>query len=416
MKRTSLFLPVLLFCVMLGAAFAQGTQWTVQVDSMTVQEAAQTKVSQLTAQGLSAYMLKSTVPGQGIRFRVRIGHFPSRSAAQAYGSKLKSQGVISDYFVALYEGGVPPAAKPVKAEPVEPKSEKASNPPSSQRQRSVPDKSPAMTQAPPKQAPTSLPPVTTAPATAAPANTTSPAVEKAPEKAAPKVLPSVPGTVKPPKDKIGSVQGEGVKPATEMSGNSVASNSTSEPVVTRKPEALPVHPKETVATAALPSVARFEDKSFGYSFEYPAHWTGGALNGEDLQMQRIDSGAIFRSQGDAAFSHAVWNSLKNANSTSYDNNLIVDLVIKSIGSSAGLQGLVETSRKMVQEGDQIKTFVDLKTTFRQAGTRTPLEFQGKAVIIRSNAGILLVVAFYSRESAAMLSAVSDRIIGSAKVP
>ncbi len=161
---------------------------------------------------------------------------------------------------------------------------------------------------------------------------------------------------------------------------------------------------------------RFEERTFGYSFEHPNYWNGGRLNQDELQSQRIDAGAVFRSQEDVAFMNAIWNSLKNANSPAYDNNLIVDLVIKSLSSGTGLQGLSEISRRMVQEGDQIKTFVDLRTLFRQPRANSPLEFQGKAVIIRANTGILLVVTFYSKEGAPTMVAAAERIISSARVP
>jgi hypothetical protein len=60
--------------------------------------------------------------------------------------------------------------------------------------------------------------------------------------------------------------------------------------------------------------------------------------------------------------------------------------------------------------------VDLRTLFRQPRSNQSLEFQGKAVIIRANTGILLVVTFYAKDSASTMIAAADRIIGSARVP
>jgi hypothetical protein len=225
--------------------------------------------------------------------------------------------------------------------------------------------------------------------------------------------------LKPPRDKKAS----NATPAdtSTSSASTVATISKPEPPAANGVTATMSPAVKTAAAAAAPAATtanfqRFEERGYGYSFEHPVYWNGGRLNPEELQAQRIDAGAVFRSQEDVAFLNAIWNSLKNANSPAYDNNLIVDLVIKSLSSGTGLQGLSEISRRIVQEGDQVKTFVDLRTLFHQPRANSPLEFQGKAVIIRANTGILLVVTFYSKESTPTMIAAAERIIGSARVP
>ena len=426
---TSILIVAALAFALSLTGLAQAGQYTVQIDSMTAQDAAQGKVQELKAKGLNAYWLKSSVPGQGVRYRVRIGRFANRAAAQSYGTRLKQQGLAAEFFAALYEGtsspltteqavkkSVPPLpTATVKAQPKPVEKPVVMAPaPTAQRLREV--KAPTASSVTNKPVvntsttdnvskPISVPqPQPTVPATNAPPKTVPPAETK-PLKITPS-LPAPFGEVKPPRDKK-------VENATDV-------NVTEAPINKIAASTLPKPVKETVAAAAAPAIAssylKFEDRSFGYSFERPNYWSGGPLPSEDLQAQRIDAGAIFRSQEDAAFTHAIWNSLKNANSPAYDNNLIVDLVIKSIGNSSGMQGLTETARRLVQEGDQIKTYIDLRTLFRQPRANSPLEFQGKAVIIRAGTGILLVVAFYSKESTPTMIAAAEKIVSSAHVP
>ncbi len=412
----SFLISLSLLIVLSLPGFSQSGQFTVQIDSMVNQDAAEAKVVQLKSQGLNAYWLKSSVPGQGLRFRVRIGRFPNRAAAQSYGTHLKQQGIIADYYAALWEGNTSPFGsiaeakpkpKPVVTAPVTTPKPVVTEPQQAQRVRETTKPlANTSTEKPPVNSPSAdngMKPMKVQPTPAMPASNAAPksvpVIETKPAKTSP--LPIPPMEVKPPRDKKASNE-------VPSSGNVATS--------------VGKIPKETIAAATTPAPTtivgfiKFEDKGFGYSFEHPNYWSGGNIDQNQLQAQRIDSGAIFRSQQDAAFTHAIWNSLKNANSPAYDNNLIVDLVIKSVGNSAGMQGLTETSRRMAQEGDQIKTFVDLRTMFQQTRATSPLEFQGKAVIIRSSAGILLVVAFFSKDSAPTMSASAERIISSANVP
>jgi hypothetical protein len=77
----------------------------------------------------------------------------------------------------------------------------------------------------------------------------------------------------------------------------------------------------------------------------------------------------------------------------------------------------EVGRKVVEDKQKghVKTFVDLRATFQQ-GQSAPLNFIGKAVIIRTTKGILLVATFYSKDSRTEVAAVADRVIASVKAP
>jgi hypothetical protein len=185
---------------------------------------------------------------------------------------------------------------------------------------------------------------------------------------------------------------------------------------TPKP-ASPLRPSPAPSPSTLPpGYTRFEDKAIGYSFAHPSYWTGSALGAEEMREQRIDSGAAFKSPEDAAFLSAVWNTLEGANSLTHDNDLIVRLIIQSMGSSSGTQSLTETARRVITEGGQIKTFVELRALFREPRSAAPLDFLGKAVIIRAGKGILLVTVFYSKDGPPHAAQVAERIIHSARAP
>lgn len=445
--RASPFSRLILPNLLLAFSFsvlAQSGQFTVQVDSMTTQDAAESKVQSLKAQGLNAYWLKSNVPGQGLRYRVRLGRFPSRAAAQTYGARLKQQGQAADFFVAAFEGNSSslgaaetakkPAAPVLSAAPKTPPAavKTAENKPAETKPAAVTPKQQEVKPIPP---PTLMQPATPAASTAEKSVTTVPAkpisapiITPTNTAPAPKPMTPAPSETKPLQSKpLAPTPLDEPKAPRDKKAENTRPNNTASPAAVMSvataaanTEAAAPNAKAPLAEAAMPVSAaaflRFEERSFGYSFEHPTYWNGGRLTADELQAQRIDAGAVFRSQEDVAFMNAIWNSLKNANSPAYDNNLIVDLVIKSLSSGAGLQGLNEVSRRMVQEGDQIKTFVDLRTLFRQPRANTPLEFQGKAVIIRANTGILLVVSFYSKDSASAMVAAAERIISSARVP
>jgi hypothetical protein len=476
--KASPFSPLLLISLLFGlsvAVAAQSGAYTVQVDSMTAQDTAESKVLQLKAQGQNAYWLKSNIPGQGIRYRVRIGRFPTRAAAQNYGMRLKQQGVTADFFVALFEGtssplGANEQAKKPAPQPIPPPSltkpttrtttetKAVSNKPTTplatpatnkaaENQTPSPVAAPAQRQREVKSSVGPSSGVSEKPVTPAPTNgtTTAPGLVRPevpriapPVTPAPQAAPASPSEYKPlqskplvptpveeskpPRDRKASIEppptttSNALVSAAAAKGEIVAA--TPKTVIESAPSSASAAPaaEATAASAKIASFQRFEERNYGYSFEHPAYWSGGRLSSDELQVQRIDAGAVFRSQEDVAFMNAIWNSLKNANSPAYDNNLIVDLVIKSLSSGTGLQGLNEISRRMVQEGDQVKTFVDMRTLFRQPRTNQAMEFQGKAVIIRANTGILLVVTFFSKDSAPTMIAAADRIIGSARVP
>lgn len=165
----------------------------------------------------------------------------------------------------------------------------------------------------------------------------------------------------------------------------------------------PAAPDSTTSSLTSPtpptpvvSFARFQDPQNGFSFEYPTYWTGNSLSSDDAKSQRINAGALFKSSEDAAFLNAIWNELDKANSPTNDNDLIVDVILKSMKSGDGTQTMEEVGRKVIEdkEKSQFKTFLDLRATFQTPGQETPLEFLGKAVIIRAGKGILLVATFY----------------------
>lgn len=179
----------------------------------------------------------------------------------------------------------------------------------------------------------------------------------------------------------------------------------------KEPVAAPV-----ASSISLPTFTRFQDSQTGFSFEYPNYWTGKPLNSEDAKAQRVNAGALFQSPEDSAFLNAIWNELDKANSPTNDNNLIVDVILKSMKSGEGTQRMEEVSRRIIEENGKIKTYLDLRATFVTPGQTSPMEFLGKAVIIRANKGILLVATFFSKEANPNVSNITDKIIASVKAP
>ncbi|HKX31912.1 MAG TPA: SPOR domain-containing protein [Blastocatellia bacterium] len=161
---------------------------------------------------------------------------------------------------------------------------------------------------------------------------------------------------------------------------------------------------------------KFQDPTIGFSFERPQYWEGGPLDPKDAQDQKVNAGALFKSYQDSAFINAIWNNLDKANSPDNDNDLIVELILRSMGSGDGTQ-MQELSRKVVSENGVIKTYLDLKAMFKAQGPQEgPLDFMGKAVIVRASKGILLVVAFYAKNGPSYVPSVAERIVASVRPP
>lgn len=350
----TLSLALLIAAAAFAPGYAQAGRFAVQFGAYPTRAEADAKASELKAQGIPAYIVKSNVPGKGVFYRVRTGSFASRGAADQNGQKLKTQGLVAEYYVAPYET---PEAEPT--------------------------------------ATTANNNVKPAPAPAVAAKEPN----KGPETAQPKTATLTPTATmtKPPAP----------APVTTTTANA--------PVVV--PSTTPATNPTTPPT--VPIVAgytRYQDQAAGYSFEHPQYWVGGALNTNDMQSQKISAGAMFKSNEDAAFLNAIWNKLDNANSPEHPNDMIVDLILKSMGTGNGTQNMQELSRRVVNEGQQIKTYLDLKAAFQVPNQSAPLDFIGKGVIIRASKGILLLVAFYSKDAPQTVAMTADHIIQTARTP
>jgi hypothetical protein len=358
MNSARLILCGSLLLLLFSPALAQ-RPFTTQLASFSSQPEAEELVSQLKARGLDAYWIKSNVPGSGIRYRVRVGRFASRAAAQASGEKLRQQGVTQEFYVTEYEA--PP--KPVAAQPpATPADLTAENPPASRPRVSR------------------LPAPAPAPAQAA---------------ASQRVV------ISPPATKKGSATSDPA--AAAPPGNLLKVGNLSAPSGARKP--------------VNPGFLIFQDPAIGYSFEHPSYWTGAAWSEAEKQAQNVDGGASFKSREDAAFLNVIWNRLPDANDPKkYDNSLLVDTIVKSMGSGTDTQTLSELSRRVETEGSQIRTWLDLNALFRDPQTAATLNFLGKAVITRSRQGILLVVVFYSQDAPQSATSNAERIIRSVRIP
>lgn len=359
------FLSICLVLLFGATAIAQTGRYALQFGAYPTRTEAEEKMAQLKAQGLDVYLVKSNVPGKGIFYRVRTGNFGSLAAAEQKGRQLKAQGTSSEYFVASYEK--PDAEAPAKVASNTPNTPNMTKPP----QTAPAPVNPAPVAAKPKEQPNTTTLTPTATMTSKPAPNATPA-------SAPAMTPPATTAANPPAATTGNSTGN---PASVIAG-----------------------------------YARYQDQAAGYSFEHPQYWVGGSLNSNEMQSQKVSAGAMFKSNEDAAFLNAIWNKLDKANSPDHDNDMIVDLILKSMGSGNGTQNMQALSRRVVTDGQQIKTFLDLKAAFQVPNQPAPLDFIGKGVIIRANKGILLLVTFYSKDAPQTVAMTADHIIQTARTP
>jgi hypothetical protein len=386
-----------------GLAAAQGALFTVQIKASPTRADAEEEVRQLKAQSISAYIVKSDVPGKGVFYRVRAGVFSTRNDASKYGANLQQRGLISEFFVTAYEKGAdevasrpaptgPPPAKPKPKEPA----------PNSAAGEAPAPARPATQKRPESANINNAPGDTPSPDSAADKATTvartNPPVNSAPVNSAP--VNSAPVNSAPANSATNSAANTPNKPAPTPATNPGLSASVGE------------------APAATPprGFQRFRDPKIGYSFDYPDYWTGQPLSDKEATEQRMNAGAMFSSQKDSAFISAIWNELDKANNLANENDLIVDVILRSMSASDGISKLEETARRVENRDGLIKTYLDLKAVFQTQEQSAPLDFLGKAVIVRANRGILLVATFYAKDSAPNVSAAADKIIASARPP
>lgn len=348
------FLSICLVLVFAANALAQAGRFALQFGAYPTRGEAEAKMAQLKAQGIDVYLVKSNVPGKGVFYRVRTGNFGSPAAAEQKGRQLKTQGAASEYFVASYEK------------------------PDAEASASVASSTPKTTAAP------------------APVNT-APSPVRAKEQPNTATLNPATTTMSKPAPNTTPVSAPPTTPPVTTAANPAAS------------------PTGAPASSAA-GYTRYQDQAAGYSFEHPQYWVGGALNPNEMQSQKVNAGAMFKSNEDAAFLNAIWNKLDKANSADHDNDMIVDLILKSMGSGNGTQNMQALSRRVVTDGQQIKTFLDLKAAFQVPNQPAPLDFIGKGVIIRANKGILLLVAFYSKDAPQTVALTAEHIIQTARTP
>jgi len=405
------FFPLALVLILFGLAGAQGALFTVQIKASPTRAQAEEEVRQLKSQNISAYIVKSDVPGKGVFYRVRAGVFSNRNDASKYGASLQQRGVISEFFVTAYEKATeevasrpaPTGPPPSKAKPNQPAPDSAAG------EAPAPAR-PAATQKRPESANLNNPPSDApSPDSAANKSTTvarnnPPSDAPSPDSAANK--PTTVARTNPP-----------VNSAPANSATNSAANTPTRPAPTPATNpGLSASVGEAPAATPPSGFLRFRDPKIGYSFDYPDYWTGQPLSDKEANEQRMNAGAMFSSQKDSAFISAIWNELDKANNLANENDLIVDVILRSMSASDGISKLEETARRVENRDGLIKTYLDLKAVFQTQEQTAPLDFLGKAVIVRANRGILLVATFYSKDAGPNVSAAADKIIASARPP
>lgn len=369
--RASLALSILVSLTIFAAA--QSGKFTVQIVAAPSQAEADTAVKELKAKGIEAYVVKSQVPGKGTFFRVRAGIFSNASDARKYGETLKQQGIVTDFFIAGYERPttVSPATQPEATESA------AASKPTAKPAGKAAEKA-ALVE----------------PKTNEPEKTASPVKES-----------SKPAPAGKEPSKSAST---GKEPSKETTTNDPKSSGGKETATTGGSSA--------VLTAPTVNFTQFKDTQVGFTFDYPAYWAVNPLTSNAAQAQRVNAGAYFESVDDNAFMNVIWNELDKANNPANNNDLIIDVILTSMKSGKETQSMDVISRKVEEAKGQIKTYLELRAKFVLAGQASPLEFLGKALIVRANKGILLVAMFYSKDAPAQVPGLAERVIASVKTP
>jgi photosystem II stability/assembly factor-like uncharacterized protein len=119
-EKTTRLLIAIAFSVPLASA--QGRGFTIQVESAISEAEARSSVAKLIAQGLEAYWVKTTIPGIGVRYRVRIGRYQNQAQARAKAEQLLGAGVIKEFIVTVYDASpsdpqAPDESKPATSPP-----------------------------------------------------------------------------------------------------------------------------------------------------------------------------------------------------------------------------------------------------------------------------------------------------------
>ncbi len=98
------------------SGFAQNrSAFSVQVVSSSTEAEALAIIAELKTKDIEAYLIRSEVPGKGMRYRVRVGKFASTQSAKATGDQLVANGTIKEFAVMPYES--PTTSIAAKREP-----------------------------------------------------------------------------------------------------------------------------------------------------------------------------------------------------------------------------------------------------------------------------------------------------------
>lgn len=118
--------PAALFVALCLTAFAQalaqGGRFAIQLGASPDHAEAETMLKEAQAQNLAAYLIRSNVPGKGIFYRIRVGNYASRAAAEKAAQQFKASGALSAFMIATYEA---PLVNKQDAEPTPTAEERA---------------------------------------------------------------------------------------------------------------------------------------------------------------------------------------------------------------------------------------------------------------------------------------------------
>ncbi|HMV86764.1 MAG TPA: YCF48-related protein [Blastocatellia bacterium] len=221
---------------------AQSRGFAIQISSATTEAEAQATISELKSKGVEAYLVKSEVVGKGMRYRVRVGKFPTLQQAKVAGDHLVSEKTILEFAVMVYD---PPATATAQRESKKKTvvAAEAESPRPRKEEPAAPEKAEAGVVKSPEETKASVveetvqPAVTASPIPAKPEPRPEPATEMKPAPTAPT---SPVAEIKPAENKPAEIKPE---PTPEAP-----------PVVEIKPESKPEIPAATSPAEMTASV------------------------------------------------------------------------------------------------------------------------------------------------------------------
>src|SRR5438445_539622 len=114
-EKTFRLLIAIVFSI--PVALAQSRSFSIQIESWLSEADARSSAARLRAQGLEAYWVKTTIAGMGVRYRVRVGRYPTQAQAKARADQFIGAGTTKEFLVTFYDTPASDSVAPDESKP-----------------------------------------------------------------------------------------------------------------------------------------------------------------------------------------------------------------------------------------------------------------------------------------------------------